>query len=148
MTETLSHPQGAESQESQEGELQALIERLQQATKAVEDIQEQNKDRISGMSSFNDVTRNLLATIGPDLRAYQEDGDPEDLEGAQEALQALEVYLAALDNPDTLEGELTQAGANPQLRAEADAQAGSAIQRYAHGLAGEQTEGTGEESAP
>jgi hypothetical protein len=139
MPETLSPPQEPEVQKNQENDPQQLTERLSEAVAVVDDIREMNKNLIEGRSSFYDVTGNLRATVGPDLRAYVEDGDPEDLAEAENSLEALEDYLEALDVREILDGEFTESGADSQLRQEADAKAAetkkSAIQIYAHLLA-------------
>jgi hypothetical protein len=141
MPETLS-PQETGPKNNQETDTEVLSARFNAATEALQEIKEKHGDRLDGKSSFLDVTGNIRAVVGSDLRAYiedGEDGDPEDLEEAQKGLHALESYVQALGNPQILEGELTEAGFDPQLRQEADARVQElhqpAVQIYAIGLA-------------
>jgi hypothetical protein len=139
VTETVSQPE-AESPEIQEDDsFEGVTKRYETAQRIIEEIKHQNEHGIEGRSSLADVTGNLQATVGPDLRYYAEDQDPEDLNEALKGIRALEAYFEALGNGDILEGELTEAGADPALREQADEIAAerreSAVQIYAHLLA-------------
>ncbi len=138
MTEAL-HIKETEFQKNQEDDPEALVERFHKVNDTVATIEEMNKNFIEGRSSFYDVIGNLRSVVSSDLRAYLEDGDPEDLAEVQSGLRSLEAYLQALSIREILDGEFTEAGADPQLRQEADREGAelqkSAIQIYAHNLA-------------
>jgi hypothetical protein len=139
MTETLSQPEAESQQQEIDNSPEGITARFNEAVAVIEDIKKTNEHTIEGRSSLADVTGNLESTVGPDLRYYKEDGDPEDLEEAQKGLEAMEAYLGALGNTDILVGELTEAGADPELRQKADVEAAerheSAVRIYAHILA-------------
>ena len=143
MTEALSHPE-TESPEIQEDDsFEGITARYGTAQKIIEEIKTHNGQTIEGRSSLADVTGNLEAVVGSNLRYFEEDEDPEeraeDLEEARKGITALEAYLESFSDSKILSGELTETGADPALREAADQEAlerhESAIQIYAHKLA-------------
>jgi hypothetical protein len=133
-------------------ELEVDQARVAEFRKRVEEIEagfvaQAGRSEDEGRCSFRDITLNLLAAAGPDVRFLEDPEEraeePEDVpreeRDLRNCLELLEIYLETVTkHPEVLALEMTAEGAYPDERAEADRLAttqATSIDRYVRKLA-------------